>query len=147
MGRKAFINDLRDAALPGRFLQVSSVANGDDDGTLKFVFQATDLPMEEIAVDAMISGTLLSMCNPGHKAPFKSTEILNKSHNFLLMVLQTSLIILPTTPIFFSLPPKMCRLLLRPLSNRCNPRLPVTAYPKCSLRFQRPSTMPCLETS
>ncbi len=57
MGRKAFINDLRDAALPGRFLQISAVANGDDDGTLKFVFHDTNLPVEEIAVDAMVSGT------------------------------------------------------------------------------------------
>ena len=57
MGRKAFVNDLRDAALPGRFAQVSAVTGGDDDGTIKFMFQSSAFSMEEIAVDAMISGT------------------------------------------------------------------------------------------
>lgn len=57
MGRKAFINDLRDAASTGRFAQISSVTTGDDDGTLKFLFQPTALPAEAIAVDAMVSGT------------------------------------------------------------------------------------------
>ncbi len=59
MGRKAFVNDLRDAALPGRFIQISAVTNGDDDGTIKFVFQSTAFSVEEIALDAMVSGTLL----------------------------------------------------------------------------------------
>ena len=74
MGRKAFINDLRDAALPGRFVHVSAVSNGDDDGTLKFVFQATDSPMEEIAVDAMVSGTSQSRYTPGGEAPFENLK-------------------------------------------------------------------------
>ncbi len=57
MGRKAFVNDLRDAALPSRFAQVSAVTAGDDDGTIKFMFQSSAFSMEEIAVDAMVSGT------------------------------------------------------------------------------------------
>jgi hypothetical protein len=58
MGRKAFVNDLRDAALPGRFFQISAVSSGDDDGTIRFVFHSTAPSAEEIAVDAMVSGTL-----------------------------------------------------------------------------------------
>lgn len=57
MGRKAFVNDLRDAALPGRFAEVSAVSGGDDDGTIKFMFQSSAFFMEEIEVDAMVSGT------------------------------------------------------------------------------------------
>lgn len=57
MGRKAFVNDLRDAAIPGRFAQVSAVAGGDDDGTIKFMFQSLAFSVEEIAIDAMVSGT------------------------------------------------------------------------------------------
>jgi hypothetical protein len=70
MGRKAFVNDLRDAALPGRFSQISSVMSGDDDGTIKFLFQTSAFSVEEIAVDAMVSGMfspkahlILSSCN------------------------------------------------------------------------------------
>lgn len=58
MGRKAFVNDLRDAALPGRFSQISAVTSGDDDGTIKFFFQSPTSSLEEVAVDAMISGML-----------------------------------------------------------------------------------------
>ena len=57
MGRKAFVNDLRDAALPGRFALVFAVTGGDDDGTIKFTFQSSAFSMEEIAIDAMVSGT------------------------------------------------------------------------------------------
>ncbi|KAF7508175.1 hypothetical protein GJ744_009472 [Endocarpon pusillum] len=55
MGRKAFVNDLRDAALPGRFAHVSAVTGGDDDGTIKFMFQSSAFSVEEIAIDAMVS--------------------------------------------------------------------------------------------
>ena len=74
MGRKAFINDLRDAALPGRFAHISAVTNGDDDGTLKFLFQPTALPAEEIAVDAMVSGTSFSTGSKGKRRPFYALE-------------------------------------------------------------------------
>ena len=58
MGRKAFVNDLRDAALPGRFTEISAVTSGDDDGTIRFKFKSAGLPVEEIVVDAMVSGAL-----------------------------------------------------------------------------------------
>jgi hypothetical protein len=68
MGRKAFVNDLRDAALPGRFIQISSVTSGDDDGTIKFVFRSIGSSAEEIGVDAMVSGTLLFHSNCERRA-------------------------------------------------------------------------------
>jgi hypothetical protein len=63
MGRKAFVNDLRDAALPGRVDHISPVSSGDDDGTIKFVFQSPVPSVGEIAVDAMVSGMFLSHNN------------------------------------------------------------------------------------
>jgi hypothetical protein len=56
MGRKVFVNDLRDAALPGRLDHIISVSSGDEDGTIRFVFQSPALSMGEIAVDALVSG-------------------------------------------------------------------------------------------
>lgn len=55
MGRKAFVNDLRDAALPGRFSQIFAVRSGDDDGTIKFEFQSAASSIEVVAVDGMVS--------------------------------------------------------------------------------------------
>jgi hypothetical protein len=63
MGRKAFVNDLRDASLPERFIQISSVTSGDDDGTIKFVFRSAGSSVEGVAVDAMVSGMLLFHSN------------------------------------------------------------------------------------
>lgn len=62
MGRKAFVNDLRDASLPGRFTQISAVTGGDDDGAIKFMFRPSPILEEEIAVDAMVSGTSIVPC-------------------------------------------------------------------------------------
>lgn len=56
MGRKAFVNDLRDAALPGRFPEISTVTSGDDDGTIRFNFKSGGQAVEDIVVDAMVSG-------------------------------------------------------------------------------------------
>lgn len=74
MGRKAFVNDLRDAALPGRFVRISAVTSGEDDGTIKFTFRSTAFSVEEIAVDAMISGTRIH--TEGRMMPINNWEIL-----------------------------------------------------------------------
>ena len=56
MGRKAFVNDLKDASIPGRFAQIASVASGDDDGTIRFIFEPANSSLEGLIVDVMLSG-------------------------------------------------------------------------------------------
>jgi len=131
MGRKVFVNDLRDAALPGRLDQITSVSSGDEDGTIKFVFQSPTHSVGEIAVDALVSGMLLShnQLNSG-LMPLKYENYC--CFNILLLILiQTFLIIPRTTHISFSLHQKMFPAPLQRLSREYSRLLLAIAYARC----------------
>jgi hypothetical protein len=56
MGRKAFVKDLENVAIVGRFANIADVRAGVDDGTINFVFLSAALPTGAVVIEALVPG-------------------------------------------------------------------------------------------
>lgn len=61
MPRKAFIHDLHEASKPGRFLALTNVKSGEDDGTLSCSLILSEDPRQSVDLEFMVTGKAFCM--------------------------------------------------------------------------------------